>query len=292
MKYAYITESAMKISVRRKCELLGVHPSGYYKQLNKQPCARERRHAALVPKIRRAFADSRETYGCRRVHKELVRKGVFCNRKTVAALMRKNSISPKRKRKYKCTTDSKHKFRCSPNLLNRDFSGGKPNLVWMSDITYIETKQGWLYLAVFIDRYSRRVVGWKAGSEMTANLVLEAFQEAQISTGKTPLLVHSDRGVQYASATFREKLRQTRCIQSMSRKGNCWDNAVAESFFGALKSEMIYRSTFETRDQAKLAIFDYIETFYNTSRLHSALGYLTPTEFTLKGKTVVQSAFS
>ncbi len=242
--------------------------------------------------IRRVFDKSRQTYGCRRVHKELVRSGICCNKNTVAALMKKHAIAPRRRRKFKCTTDSKHKFPCSENLLNREFKGGRANSVWMSDITYIETKQGWLYLTVFIDRYSRRIVGWKAGSEINAKLVLEAFEEAQISTGETPLLVHSDRGIQYASDLFRNKLKQSGCIQSMSRKGNCWDNAVSESFFGTLKSEMVYRSTFETREQAIAELFHYIEIFYNRSRLHSALGYLTPAEFALKGKTVVQSAFS
>lgn len=246
----------------------------------------------LVSKIQRAFEDSRQTYGGRRIYRVLRDQEISCSKNTVANLMRKHCISPRRKRKYKSTTDSKHDKKCSPNILNREFHGGRPNLVWMSDITYVETKEGWLYLAVFIDRYSRRVVGWKAGAEMTAELVLRAFEEAQISTGENPMLVHSDRGTQYASDLFRTKLKQIRCIQSMSGKGNCWDNAVAESFFGTIKSEMIYRSTFDTRNQATSAIFDYIEIFYNRSRLHSSLGYLTPENFALKGKTVVQSAFS
>lgn len=278
--------------VERKCKLLGVSPSGYYKSLNRKPSARERKHEMLLGNIRRIFINSRQTYGCRRVHKDLVFSGIHCNKKTVTALMKKHAIAPRRRRKFKSTTDSKHEFPCNDNLLNREFNGGKTNLVWMSDITYIETKQGWLYLTVFIDRYSKQVVGWKAGSEINAKLVLDAFEEAQISTGETPLLVHSDRGTQYASDLFRQKLKQTRSIQSMSRKGNCWDNAVAESFFGTLKSEMIYRTTFETREHAIAALFDYIEIFYNRSRRHSALGYLTPAEFALKGKTVVQSAFS
>lgn len=278
--------------VERKCKLLDVSPSGYYKFLNRKPSAREQKHEMLLRNIRRVFEKSRQTYGCRRVYKELVRSGICCNKNTVAALMKKHAIAPRRRRKYKSTTDSKHKFACNENLLNREFTGGKPNLVWMSDITYIETKQGWLYLTVFIDRFSKQVVGWKAGSEINAKLVLDAFEEAQISTGETPLMVHSDRGIQYVSESFRKKLRQVRCIQSMSRKANCWDNAVSESFFGTLKSEMVYRSTFETREQATAALFDYIEIFYNRSRLHSALGYLTPAEFALKGKTVVQSAFS
>lgn len=274
------------LAVERMCALLDVSRGGYYKFLKREPSARALRHEDLLKYIRKAFRESRCTYGVRRVHEALVRTGVQCNRKTVAALMQRNGIAPKRRRKFKSTTDSRHKMPVSKNLLNREFSGGNLHEVWMSDITYIETKQGWLYLAVFIDRYSKQVVGWRADKEMTAELVLEAFAEAQIKTGTSPDMVHSDRGSQYASEAFREKLRQLDCQQSMSRKGNCWDNAVAESFFGAIKSEMIYHATFATREQAQLAIFDYIETFYNTNRLHSALNYQTPVEFALKGKKV------
>lgn len=266
--------------------MLDVSRAGYYKFLGRGPSARDLRHDALLREIRRIFLKSRCTYGVRRMHKELVGTGFPCNRKTVATLMHQSGIAPIRRRKFKSTTDSRHHLPVSKNLLNREFSGGELHQVWMSDITYVETKQGWLYLAVFIDRYSRQVVGWRADKEMTAELVLKAFEEAQVRTGTSPDLVHSDRGSQYASEAFRAKLNQAGCQQSMSRKGNCWDNAVAESFFGTIKSEMIYHATFDTREQAQLAIFDYIETFYNTNRLHSALKYQTPVEFALKGKKV------
>jgi transposase InsO family protein len=160
-------------------------------------------------------------------------------------------------------------------------------VTWVSDITYIDTKQGWLYLAVFIDLFSRKVVGWSARSTMTSELVLQAYHEGVVSSGVTPLLVHSDRRSQYASDLVREALKRTNCIQSMSRKGNCWDNAVAESFFGTLKSELTHRTIFETREQAQNALFEYIEIFYNRSRLHSVLGYCSPEEFIQKGKNVV-----
>lgn len=214
-------------------------------------------------------------------------QGQHCNHKVVSALMKKHSIKPERRRKFRSTTDSKHDLKVDKNLLNRQFEVDTPNSAWVSDITYIETKEGWLYLAVFIDLYSRQIVGWSAKADMTVELVLAAYEEARTSTGAVPNLVHSDRGSQYASNAFRTALSNSNSMQSMSGKGNCWDNAVAESFFSTLKSEMIYRvATFETRDQAQFALFDYIEMFYNTKRLHSALGYLTPAEVTLKGKKV------
>ena len=198
--------------------------------------------------------------------------------------MKKHKISPKRKRKYRSTTDSKHNLPIKNNILDREFKQLKPHSAWVSDITYIETREGWLYLAAFIDLYSHKVVGWAADKTMTAELVIEAYKAATKGEGTTPLLVHSDRGSQYASDLFRNLLKSTNCIQSMSRTGNCWDNAVAESFFGALKSELVHRTSFQTRDDAQVALFDYIEIFYNRRRLHSALGYLSPVDFLLKDK--------
>lgn len=200
--------------------------------------------------------------------------------------MREHGIRPRRKRKYQLTTDSRHKLPIAKNVLNRRFSTARPDQVWVSDITYIDTQEGWLYLAVFIDLYSRKVVGWSMSDTMTADLVASAYEMGVKGRGiKCPEIVHSDRGSQYASEQFREMLA-TVCKQSMSRKGNCWDNAVAESFFGSLKSELIYHHTFKTREAAQLSIFEYIEIFYNKQRLHSTLGYLTPEEFDLKGKKV------
>ena len=205
------------------------------------------------------------------------------NRKVVEKLMHQNDIQPKRKRRFKSTTDSKHSLPVSKNELQRAFAVDKPNKVWVGDITYIDTREGWLYLATFIDLYSRKVVGWSMNERMTADLVLSAFQMASDRQGVVaPELVHSDRGSQYASEAFRNRLKK--CKQSMSRKGNCWDNAVAESFFGALKSELVYRQPFETRKEAEVSIFDYIEIFYNRTRLHSTLGYVSPAEFEEKDK--------
>ena len=200
--------------------------------------------------------------------------------------MRENEITPKRKRKYKSTTDSRHRMPISPNVLAREFEVKEVDEVWVSDITYVETQEGWLYLAVFIDLFSRLVVGWSMSSNMTTELVVSAYEMGKAKKGGAPIVVHSDQGSQYASLDFRKVLERDECIQSMSRKGNCWDNAVAESFFGSLKSELVYRHTFKTRKEAELMLFDFIEIFYNNQRIHSALGYLTPSQKAQKGRKV------
>jgi putative transposase len=200
--------------------------------------------------------------------------------------MRKHEITPKRKRKYKSTTDSNHKLAVATNVLGREFSVKEVDEVWVSDITYIDTAQGWLYLCAFIDLCSRSVVGWSMSADLGAELVVEAFRMGVGKQGRAPIVVHSDRGSQYASNLFRNELERHGCIQSMSRRGNCWDNAVAESFFGSLKSELIHRSNFQTRIEATMSVFDYVEIFYNKRRLHSALGYVTPEEKVQKGKKV------
>jgi transposase InsO family protein len=200
--------------------------------------------------------------------------------------MRKHEIAPRRKRKFQATTDSNHGLPVAPNILERDFSSQTPDEVWVSDITYIETGQGWLYLCVFIDLFSRLVVGWSISSRINADLVVNAFENGVRNRGRAPIVTHSDRGSQYASWLFTKLLEEHNSLQSMSRKGDCWDNAVAESFFGSLKSELIHRENFGTRIHASIAISDYIEIFYNTLRLHSALGYITPWEKVQKEKKV------
>jgi putative transposase len=200
--------------------------------------------------------------------------------------MREHEISPKRKRKHVSTTDSNHKLRIAPNVLEREFTTKELDEVWVSDITYIETGQGWLYLCVFIDLYSRMVVGWSMSDRMTADLVTNAFDMGVGNRGRPPIVAHSDRGSQYASWLFTKLLEQYNCVQSMSRRGNCWDNAVAESFFGSLKSELIHRRSYATRIEACVSVFDYIEIFYNKRRLHSVLGFITPWEKVQKGKKV------
>ena len=266
------------------CKVLEVSRSGYYKWLTSGVSVRKQRREKLLCRIEGIFARSKGRYGYRRIHQQLKRDGWTCNHKTVERLMREHGIRPRRRRKFKLTTDSRHKLPVAKNVLNRRFSATRPNQVWVSDITYIETQEGWLYLAVFIDLYSRMVVGWSMADTMTTDLVASAYEMGIRSRGiNSPEIVHSDRGCQYASEQFKELLSSV-CKQSMSRKGNCWDNAVAESFFGSLKSELIYHHTFKTREAAQLSIFEYIEIFYNKQRLHSTLGYLTPEEFDLKGK--------
>lgn len=266
------------------CKALEVSRSGYYKWLNSGVSVTEQRRLDLLGHIEGIFVKSKERYGYRRVHQQLKRNGWTCNHKTVEKLMREHGMRPRRRRKFKVTTDSRHTLPVAKNLLNRRFKAQRADEIWVSDITYIETQEGWLYLAVFIDLYSRMVVGWSMADTMTASLVTTAYDMAIKRRGiKSPEIVHSDRGCQYASELFKDLLSSV-CKQSMSRKGNCWDNAVAESFFGSLKSELIYHHTFKTRNAAQLAIFEYIEIFFNRQRLHSTLGYLTPEEFDQKGK--------
>lgn len=268
------------------CKWLEVHPSGYYKWLkNRGVNRRETFNVRLLQAIRRIFIDSRETYGSRRILEQLHREGFEVNHKRVERLMKRHHIQPRRTRKNKSTTDSKHTKVVSPDLVQRNFAPTKPNEVWVSDITYVETHEGWLYLVTFMDLYSRMIVGWSMSKYMTAELVVAAYDMAVKRRGRPPKIAHSDRGSQYASDIFRNLLKRG-CLQSMSRKGNCWDNAVAESFWKTIKAELIYRKTFKARKEAEMAIFEYIEIFYNKKRMHSVLGYLSPEEFELKGQKV------
>lgn len=268
------------------CEVLDVSSSGYYKWRDASVTASTKRRTALLQRILEIFEESRQTYGCPRIYEQLRAEGFKCSYRTVEELMRKNEIKPSRKRAFKSTTDSKHDYPISPNVLGREFETQEPDEVWVSDITYVATGQGWLYLCVFIDLYSRMVVGWSISTNLMAENTVEAFKMGVGKRGRAPIVVHSDRGVQYASNVFRAELARHDCIQSMSRKGNCWDNAVAESFFGALKQELVYRTFFKSRIEATEAIFDYLEIFYNKRRLHSALNYLTPEEKGKKEKKV------
>lgn len=286
MKYALVRQERENYTVERLCKVLKVSRSGYYRWLKRGITPRQQKRTKLLQRILEIFEESRETYGCPRIYEQLRSEGHTCSYNRVEKLMRENEIQPKQKRKYKSTTDSKHNLPIAPNVLSREFAVEEPDEVWVSDITYIDTAQGWLYLCVFIDLYSRMVVGWSMSANMTADLAVDAFRMGIGKQGRAPIVAHSDRGSQYASDLFRSELEQHQCIQSMSRKGNCWDNAVAESFFGSLKSELIYRNTYLSRIQATMSVFDYIEIFYNQRRLHSVLGYLTPVEKDLKGRKV------
>lgn len=234
----------------------------------------------LLIEIKAIHHESRETYGSPRVFSALKKKEVSCGKHRVACLMRENNIRSVHKRKYKMTTDSNHRYPVAENILDRQFEVSKPNECWASDITYIPTQEGWLYLAIVLDLFNREVVGWSMDSRMTRKLVVDALNMAV--DGKSPesgLLYHSDRGSQYASVEFQEILADQNISCSMSRKGNCYDNAVAESFFHTLKVECVHRKIYETRKQAKSDLFEYIEVFYNRKRLHSYIGYRSPVEF-------------
>jgi len=266
--------------VRRACRVLGIAPSRYYEWERKQRSERAVRDDELLASIRRIFAKFRGRYGAPRVHDQLAREGMRVSRKRVARLMREADLRAKGRRKYKATTDSNHALPIAPNLLERNFHAEQPDSVWVSDITYIWTRQGWMYLAVILDLYSRKVVGWSLAERMTAALVCNALAAAvQLRRPKPGLIFHSDRGSQYASHAFRRQLARHGMRQSMSRKGDCWDNAVAESFFATLKKELVRNRAFDTRDNARSEVFEYIEVFYNRRRAHSLLSYATPDAF-------------
>lgn len=265
------------------CKVLEVSTSGFYKWRKEAP-ARSAKRQERVDAIVRVHEKGRGTYGSPRVVEGLREEGIIYNHKSVEKLMREEGIRSKHSKKFKATTNSKHNLPVAENVLDREFQQPGPNQAWVSDITYVWTDEGWLYLVVFIDLWSRKIVGWSMSERMQTQLVLDAFQMAcsrrQVSMQE--LIVHSDRGSQYASHLFRKLLAEKVCKQSMSRKGNCWDNAVSESFFGTIKKEMIYHEKFKTREAARIAIFDYIEIFYNRNRIHSALNYLTPESFEQK----------
>ena len=261
-------------------KLLGVSPSGFHVWKKRGPSRREVEEYKLIRAIEEIHRSSRKTYGSPRIHAQLKGMGFDVNPKKVERLMRKFGIRAKTKRKFRVTTDSKHNLPVAENILNREFSPEAPNKVWAGDITYVWTKEGWLFLAVIVDLFSRQVVGWSMDERMTKELTLSALKMG-LQRRKPPkgLLHHSDRGSQYASAAYRKLLEARGAVCSMSRKGNCWDNAVVESFFHTLKTELVHHECFETRDEARRKIFEWIEVFYNRQRLHSALGYKAPVQY-------------
>ena len=265
------------------CRTLGVGNSGFYTWLNRPESPRSRESGRLLMEIKAVHRRSRKTYGSPRIHAELNETGHACSRYRVARLMRQHGIVSKHKRKFKVTTNSVHSFPIAENLLQRRFDVLSPGECWVSDIIYVPTLEGWLYLAITLDLFHRKVIGWSMGRWITRQLVIDALNMAIKNGGlKSGLIHHSDRGVQYASNEFQALLKTNGIQCSMSRKGDCWDNAVAESFFHTLKVELIHGKTYNTRQQAKTAIFEYIEGFYNRQRRHSYLGYLSPEDFEKK----------
>jgi putative transposase len=262
------------------CEALRVSCSGYYAWCNRPLSNNSKQRTQIGFALINLHKASRGVYGAPRLHKALVNAGTKCSRGRVVSIMKEFDIKSKIKRKYKATTNSKHKLPVADNHLNRQFKPSEENRVWASDITYIPTGEGWLYLAIVMDLYSRKIVGWSMQDNMRAELACNALQDA-LGRRKPQqgLMHHSDRGVQYASHHYQGLLRENNILCSMSRKGECYDNAVVESFFGSLKNELIYLTRFSSRNDAKQQIFDYIEVFYNRQRLHSSLGYVSPAMF-------------
>jgi len=283
VRFRFVEAEKALYPIRLMCRCLAVSRSGYYAWRKRPRSARVKQDARLRVEIAASHSASRRTYGSPRILRDLREEGHCVSRKRVARLMRELGLEGRRKRRFRATTDSKHRFSVAPNVLMRDFDVEAPNTAWVTDITYLATLEGWLYLAVILDLFSRRVVGYAMSERIDRALVLEALRKALVQRpGTRDLIHHSDRGSQYASHDYRDALDQAGITCSMSRRGDCWDNAVAESFFGTLKMELLYELPLQTRSATRSAVADYIETFYNVRRRHSSLDYRSPMEFELK----------
>jgi putative transposase len=262
--------------VRRMCSVLCVSSSGYYDWRKRPLSERKQQEEALLKEIQQAHLESKESYGTIKIWKSLRSKGLMCGKHHIARLRRQNGIETKRRKRFKITTISRNTKWIAPNLLNRCFTSDQPNKVWVGDVTCVATRAGWLYLAVLLDLYSRKVIGWSMSERNNKQLVLNALNMALEQRDSLKVLHHTDRGALYGSDEYRARLKQANIIPSMSRKGDCYDNAVAESFFSTLKNELISGQDFQNRDDARSEIFKFIEIFYNKQRLHQSLGYITP----------------
>jgi len=280
MRYRFVREHAKQFPLAALCRVMQVARSGYFAWRRRPESPRQQANRALVTQIKAAHAHSRKTYGRRRIHAQLQRGGIACSPNRVGRLMRRNGIYGLRKRKFQATTNSKHSFPVAPNLLARNFTAAAPDRVWVSDITYLACEEGWEYLATVMDLHSRRIVGWAMQSTLERSLTLRALEMAITQRRPAPRLIHhSDRGVQYACGDYQDLLKEKGMIPSMSRKGDCWDNAPKESFFGTLKCELGLHGLRPPREQARRTVFEYIEVFCNRQRLHSSLGYQSPVAF-------------
>jgi transposase InsO family protein len=280
VKYAWIHAHRDSYPVKIMCKVLEVSTSGYYDSLKPTQSPRQQRREQIAAAAEAAYRDSHCIYGYRKVHDDLQEQKVECCRETVRRVLREKGLLSRTKRKFVVTTDSRHEQPVAANVLDRDFQADAPNQKWAGDITYIATWQGWLYLAVVMDLFSRKIVGWATSSSLQATLVLDAL--AMALRRRTPgagLLHHSDRGCQYAAADYQKLLADHGIVCSMSRKGNCWDNAPTESFFGKLKVEWVHGVEYANHEEAKRHLFEYIEVFYNRKRKHAALGYESPAAF-------------
>jgi putative transposase len=289
VKFGFIHAKKASTSVAFMCRQLGVSRSGYYAWAKRPESQRKKSDRELSVEVAAVHRESRGTYGSPRVHAELRARGRCVSEKRVARLMQQQGLAARRRRPFVRTTDSKHSHPVAPNVVARDFLPPGPNCTWAGDITYVWTAEGWLYLAVVLDLFSRRVVGWSMSESIDRHLVLSALDMA-LAGRAAPALYHSDRGSQYASEDYRARLAERGITCSMSRKGNCWDNAVVESFFSSLKMELVHIRSFRTREEAKLALFEYMEVFYNRRRRHSSLGYVSPAEYERTAEVQRQAA--
>jgi putative transposase len=280
MRFKLIAAAKEDFPVTRLCQVLGVSQSGYFAWRSRPASCRQREDLVLLAHIRSAFARSNGTYGSPRMTRELQDEGLEVGRRRTARLMRENGLKARQKRRFKRTTDSHHAFPVAPNLLEQNFSAERPNQKWAADISYVWTSEGWLYLAVVLDLFARRVVGWAVSNRLHEGLALEALRKAlAVRRPGKGLIHHSDRGSQYCSLAYQAELRKHGIQASMSGKGNCFDNAVVETFFKTLKSELVWRTVFQTRAEAKQAIGRYIDGFYNPVRRHSTLDFVSPVQF-------------
>jgi len=283
VRYACIEQHRSEFPVVLMCRVLEVTRSGFYAWRTREPSARARQDQRLRIEVRVIHRQTSGRYGSPRIQQELQARGERVSRKRIARLMRVEGLRGKKKRRFRVTTNSDHTYPIAPNLLDRKFAVEDvpgPDRVWVADITYVPTREGWLYLAVVLDLASRLVVGWSMGETLEASLAIDALKAALDQRRPAPgLMHHSDRGVQYASNEYRALLEEQKAVASMSRKGNCWDNAVAESFFATVEIELIEDADWQTRNEARSAIFQFMEMWYNRHRRHSSLGYLTPAEF-------------
>ena len=283
MKYHAIQTTVSPLSIARRCALLGVSRSGYYSWATRAPSARAQQNARIVATMRIIHAEVDRTYGSPRMCGELTARGLPCGRHRAARQMAAAGIRAKQRRSFRVTTASTHALSVAPNRLQQQFTAPAPNRVWMADLTYVRTLEGWSYLAVILDAFARRVVGWAMGRDLAADLPRRALEMALAARRPEPgLLHHSDRGVQFASQEYQAVLAAHGIIPSMSRRGNCWDNAVVESFFRTLKVERVHDRRYVTREQAERDIADYIERWYNRLRRHSTLGHLSPVMYELR----------
>ena len=279
MKYQFMKDNSMIFPIKTMARHFNVSQSSYYDWLKRTPSDRKLRDAEIIREVTDIFNKHKKIFGSPRVYKELNEKTFKCGKHKVSRIMRDNGLVARQKKRFKATTDSKHDYPISPNLLNRNFVVDVPDKVWVSDITYIWTETGWMYLCIILDLYSRMIVGYAMASHMRAELVVDALKMAVLHRKPNKgLMFHSDRGVQYASKEFRKYLKKNEFVQSMSRKGNCWDNACAESFFSSLKMEEAFHKKYITKETARKSIFEYI-MYYNMHRRHSFLDYLSPVKY-------------